>query len=69
MKGAAADARDIATSLKGTGVSDVTVLIDQTRQNVDRAMIRLLEVATPGDLVFLSLAGRGAQAPLAVLVC
>jgi hypothetical protein len=65
LKGAAADARDIATSLKGAGVSDVTVLIDQdaTRQNVDRAMIRLLEVATPGDLVFLSLAGHGAQAP------
>jgi Caspase domain/Domain of unknown function (DUF4384) len=65
LKGAAADARDIASALKGAGVSDLTVLIDQdaTRRNVDGAMTHLLEVATPGDLVFLSLAGHGAQAP------
>lgn len=65
LKGAAADARDIAAALKGAGASDLTVLIDQdaTRQNVDRAMTRLLEVAVSGDLVILSLAGHGAQAP------
>jgi hypothetical protein len=65
LKGAAADARDIASALKGAGVSDLTVLIDRdaTRRNVDAAMMHLLETASPGDLVFLSLAGHGAQAP------
>lgn len=65
LKGAAEDARDIASSLRDAGVSDLTVLIDQdaTRRNVDSAMMHLLEVATPGDMVFLSLAGHGAQAP------
>jgi hypothetical protein len=65
LKGAAADARDIATALKGAGVADLKVLIDRdaTRRNLDRAMMHLLEASTPGDLVFLSLAGHGAQAP------
>lgn len=64
LKGAAADARDIAAALKGAGVSDLTVLVDQdaSRRNVDAAMTHLLEAAAPGDLVFLSLAGHGAQA-------
>lgn len=65
LKGAAADARDIAFALKNAGVSDLTVLIDDdaSRPNVDGALTRLVEVATPGDLVFLSVAGHGAQAP------
>lgn len=65
LKGAAADARDLASALKNAGVSDLTVLVDEqaTRQNVDAAMARLLRMAAPGDLVFLSLAGHGAQAP------
>lgn len=65
LKGAAADAKDIALTLKNTGVSDLTVLIDDdaSRRNVDSAMTRLMETATPGDLVFLSVAGHGAQAP------
>jgi hypothetical protein len=51
LKGAAEDARDIASSLRDAGVSDLTVLIDQdaTRRNVDSAMMHLLEVATPGQ--------------------
>ena len=65
LKGAAADARDIASVLKGAGVSDLTVLIDEdaSRRNIDSAMARLMEAAAPGDLVFLSLAGHGATAP------
>jgi Caspase domain/Domain of unknown function (DUF4384) len=65
LKGAAADARDIAAALKSANVSDLTVLTDRdaTRRNVDGAMMHLLEASTPGDLVFLSLAGHGAQAP------
>lgn len=65
LKGAAADARDIASALKDAGVSDLTVLIDEdaSRRNIDSAMTRLIEAAAPGDLVFLSLAGHGAQAP------
>lgn len=65
LKGAAADARDIASALEAAGVSDLTVLIDEnaTRQKVDAGLMHLLEVALPGDLVILSLAGHGAQAP------
>lgn len=65
LKGAVADAQDIAAALKNAGVSDLTVLIndDANRRNVDSVMTRLMKTATPGDLVFLSVAGHGAQAP------
>jgi hypothetical protein len=65
LKGAVADARDIASALRSAGVSDLTILTDEdaSRRNVDAAMLHLVEAATPGDLVFLSVAGHGAQAP------
>lgn len=65
LKGAAADARDIASALKDAGVADLTVLIDEeaSRRNIDSAMTRLIATAAPGDLVLLSIAGHGAQAP------
>jgi hypothetical protein len=65
LKGAVADARDIANSLRRVGVEDVTDLIDA---NADRSSIllslnRLLERTGPRDVVILSLAGHGAQEP------
>ncbi len=65
LKGAVADARDIASSLRRVGVRDVTDLIDA---NADRSSIvlslnRLLERTGPRDVVILSLAGHGAQEP------
>jgi hypothetical protein len=65
LRGAVADAQDIASALRNAGVYDLTVLIDDdaSRRNIDSAMMRLIETATPGDLVFLSVAGHGAQAP------
>ena len=65
LKGAVADARDIASSLRRVGVQDVTDLIDA---NADRSSIllslnRLLERTGPRDVVILSLAGHGAQEP------
>ena len=65
LKGAVADARDIASSLRRVGVEDVTDLIDA---NADRSSIllslnRLLERTGPRDVVILSLAGHGAQEP------
>ena len=64
LQGAVADAQDIASALKNAGVSDLTVLTDgeATRHNIESAMMGIA-AATPGDLVFMSIAGHGAQAP------
>ncbi|WPP03497.1 caspase family protein [Methylocella tundrae] len=65
LKGAAADARDIETSLRAMGVQDVTALYDDKAdrdsilKNVDDLSARI----RPGDLVILSIAGHGAQEP------
>ncbi|MDB5652389.1 MAG: hypothetical protein JWQ94_2 [Tardiphaga sp.] len=65
LKGAVADARDVEASLKGMGVSDVTVLVDAqaSRAAVLREMNALLQRTNGNDLVFLSIAGHGAQEP------
>jgi Caspase domain len=64
LKGAVADAQDVASALRNAGVSDLTILIDRdaNRRNIDSAMTRLLNTAAAGDLVVLSIAGHGAQA-------
>lgn len=79
LKGAVADAQDLATTLDSVGVSDLTVLVDDevstrqafakfrpadpTRRNFEDAMNRLVEVSRNGDLVIISYAGHGSQSP------
>src|SRR5579864_3994124 len=63
LKGAAADARDIASALRHSGVTDVGSLLDAAadRASILRSLNGLLSRSGPGDLVILSVAGRGAQ--------
>jgi len=65
LKGATADAHDIDSSLKAMGVRDVTALInDQAeRSNVLREVSALVARTKNNDIVFLSIAGHGAQEP------
>ncbi len=65
LKGAVADARDVETSLKAMGVSDVTVLVDgqASRAAVLREINAMLQRTKSSDLIFLSIAGHGAQEP------
>jgi hypothetical protein len=65
LKGAAADARDIAQALRGAGVANMTVLIDRdaTRQTIVGAMERLVRDARANDFVIITFAGHGAQVP------
>jgi len=65
LKGATADARDIDSSLRTMGIRDVTTLIDADadRSNVLRAISALVERTRTSDIVFLSIAGHGAQEP------
>ena len=65
LKGATADARDIDTSLKTMGVKDVTTLINARaeRSSVLREISALVERTRANDIVFLSIAGHGAQEP------
>jgi Caspase domain len=65
LKGAVADARDLETTLRAAGVRDLTALIDATatRQSFETAMDRLVDASRPGDLVIVSFAGHGSQAP------
>jgi hypothetical protein len=65
LKGAAADARDIAAALRKMGVSDIVTLIDDkaTRDNLLNAIDQLLQRIQSGDLVVFSIAGHGAQEP------
>jgi uncharacterized caspase-like protein len=65
LKGATADARDIASTLKAMGVSDVTTLInDQVdRSSVLREVSALVERTKTNDLIFMSIAGHGTQEP------
>ena len=65
LKGAAADARDIAATLRASGAADIKLLLDE---EVDRATIlrefeSLLARSKPDDTVFISLAGHGALEP------
>jgi hypothetical protein len=65
LRGATADARDIDSSLRTMGVRDVTALIDDRaeRSNVLREISALVERTKTNDIVFLSIAGHGAQEP------
>jgi len=65
LKGAVADARDIESALRLGGVTDVTELLDGVadRRTVIRSISELLSRSQPGDLVILSIAGRGAHEP------
>jgi|tagenome__1003787_1003787.scaffolds.fasta_scaffold20955827_1 hypothetical protein len=65
LKGATADARDIASSLRTMGVRDVTALInaEADRSSVLREVSALVERTRTNDIVFLSIAGHGAQEP------
>ena len=65
LKGAAADARDIESSLRRSGVEDVTALIDAKadRSSILSSINRLLERSSSRDLIILTIAGHGAQEP------
>jgi hypothetical protein len=65
LKGAVADARDIASALRKMGTKDVTTLIDgqADRASVLQAIDQLMARSRPGDIVLLSIAGHGAQEP------
>jgi Caspase domain len=65
LKGAVADARDIESSLRHSGVMDVGSLLDAAadRASVLRSFNDLLSRSQAGDLIILSIAGRGAQEP------
>jgi Caspase domain len=65
LKGATADARDIDSSLRTMGVKDVTTLINAQadRPSVLREISALVERTRTNDIVFLSIAGHGAQEP------
>jgi Caspase domain len=65
LKGATADAHDIDSSLRTMGVRDVTALINERaeRSNVLREISALVERTRTNDIVFLSIAGHGAQEP------
>jgi uncharacterized caspase-like protein len=63
LKGAVADAHDIESALRHSGVTDVGSLLDAAadRASIMRSLNGLLSRSGPGDLVILSIAGRGAQ--------
>src|SRR5258708_3439813 len=65
LKGATADAHDVDSSLRTMGVGDVTALINDRadRSNVLREISALVERTKTNDIVFLSIAGHGAQEP------
>jgi hypothetical protein len=63
LKGAVADARDMQSALRAGGVTDVTALFDTDadRASVLRAIGELQSRSQAGDLVIISIAGRGSQ--------
>jgi len=65
LRGAVADARDLETTLRRNGVTDVTALYDRAadRAGVMRALDQLVARSQPGDLVVLTIAGHGVQEP------
>lgn len=68
LHGAVADARDIESSLRRHGVTEITTLIDgaATRAAVTAAMERLVNKVRSGDLVIITFAGHGSQVPALV---
>jgi hypothetical protein len=65
LRGAVADARDLDRALRKGGVRDLSLLLDEqiTRRDVESAMDRLVAAAGPDDLVIVTFAGHGSQAP------
>lgn len=65
LKGAVADANDLASSLRTMGVGDVVQLIDAQadRNSILREISAMVERTRVNDLVFLSIAGHGTQEP------
>jgi hypothetical protein len=65
LKGAAADAQDINSSLRNMGVRDVTALFNAQadRASVLREVSALVERTRSNDIVILSIAGHGSQEP------
>jgi hypothetical protein len=65
LRGAVADARDIESTLRRQGVTDVTALYDAAadRATVMRTLGQLVQRSRTGDLVVLSIAGHGVQEP------
>jgi len=65
LKGAAADAQDINSSLRTMGVRDVTALFNAQadRASVLREISALVERTRTSDIVILSIAGHGSQEP------
>jgi caspase domain-containing protein len=65
LKGAVADALDIESALRRSGVADVTALLNAAadRATVMHSLDGLLARSRPGDLVILSIAGHGVQEP------
>jgi hypothetical protein len=65
LRGAVADARDIESTLRRQGVTDVTALYDASadRATVMRTLDQLVKRSQAGDLVVLSIAGHGVQEP------
>jgi hypothetical protein len=65
LRGAVADARDVEKALRGVGAADIQLLLDDqaNRRSVLAAFEALAAATRPGDMVFITLAGHGAQEP------
>lgn len=65
LRGAVADARDVEKALRGIGVEDLRLLLDEqaSRANTLAAFEALATTTRPGDTIFITLAGHGAQEP------
>ncbi|MCW2285953.1 hypothetical protein M2323_003790 [Rhodoblastus acidophilus] len=65
LRGAVADARDIAQALRATGVAHIRVLTDREarRDVVIDAFEKLVSGAQRGETVFIAIAGMGAAEP------
>ena len=63
LDGAANDAQDIAAALSRNGTSRVLLLTnrDATKANIVNAWNTLVRDAEPGDTIFVTYAGHGAQ--------
>ena len=65
LKGAVADAQDIAAALKALGVKDLRVRLnaEATRDNLVQDWRDLVARSQPGDTLVLTYAGHGSQTP------
>ena len=61
LKGAAADATDIATTLQKGGVDDVTLVVngDATRKRVTTELSKLVARTKAGDIIYVAFSGLG----------